>query len=43
MLFGARRVGETQLIKNYLNTLSGERWYEGHGEDRDLAELRQLP
>jgi predicted AAA+ superfamily ATPase len=39
MLFGARRVGKTQLIKDYLDTVSGEKWYQGHGEDRDLAEL----
>lgn len=39
MLFGARRVGKTQLIKNYLATVPDEQWYQGHGEDRDLAEL----
>jgi len=39
MLFGARRVGKTRLIDDYLSTLTGQRWYKGHGEDRDLAEL----
>ncbi len=39
MLFGARRVGKTQLIKNYLATVPDEKWYQGHGEDRDLAGL----
>jgi predicted AAA+ superfamily ATPase len=39
MLFGARRVGKTQLIQNYLATVPNEKWYQGHGEDRDLAEL----
>lgn len=39
MLFGARRVGKTQLIKNYLASVHDENWYQGHGEDRDLAEL----
>ncbi|MDQ8195864.1 ATP-binding protein [Coraliomargarita sp. SDUM461004] len=39
MLFGARRVGKTQLIQNYLTTVQEEAWYQGHGEDRDLAEL----
>ncbi len=39
MLFGARRVGKTQLIQNYLASVPKEKWYQGHGEDRDLAEL----
>jgi len=39
MLLGARRVGKTQLIKHYLDQLADEKWFRGHGEDRDLAEL----
>lgn len=39
MLFGARRVGKTQLIEDYLTTVPDQKWYKGHGEDRDLAEL----
>jgi predicted AAA+ superfamily ATPase len=39
MLFGARRVGKTQLIKNYIASVTAQKWYEGHGEDRDLANL----
>lgn len=39
MLFGARRVGKTRLIDDYLSTLSAQKWYKGHGEDRDLADL----
>jgi len=39
MLFGARRVGKTRLIENYLATVPEQKWYTGHGEDRDLAEL----
>lgn len=39
MLFGARRVGKTRLIQDYLKSLPGEKWYQGHGEDRDLAGL----
>ena len=39
MLFGARRVGKTRLIEDYLETVSEQKWYKGHGEDRDLAEL----
>ena len=39
MLFGARRVGKTRLIEDYLNTVPEQKWYKGHGEDRDLAEL----
>jgi len=39
MLFGARRVGKTQLIENYLKTVPEQKWYKGHGEDRDLADM----
>jgi predicted AAA+ superfamily ATPase len=39
MLLGPRRVGKTQLIQDYLASLPNEKWYQGHGEDRDLAEL----
>lgn len=39
MLFGARRVGKTRLIEDYLGTIPEQKWYKGHGEDRDLAEL----
>ena len=39
MLFGARRVGKTQLVDNYLSTVPEQKWYRGHGEDRDLADL----
>lgn len=39
MLFGARRVGKTRLIEDYLNTVPEQKWYKGHGEDRDLSEI----
>lgn len=39
MLFGARRVGKTRLIQDFLAARPKEHWYQGHGEDRDLAEL----
>lgn len=39
MLFGARRVGKTELIKSYIASVPDQKWYEGHGEDRDLADL----
>ena len=39
MLFGARRVGKTQLIESYLKTVPEQKWYKGHGEDRDLADI----
>lgn len=39
MLFGARRVGKTQLVQNYLAPQRDERWFSAHGEDNDVAEL----
>ena len=39
MLFGARRVGKTRLIEDYLETVPEQKWYKGHGEDRDLSDL----
>jgi len=39
MLFGARQVGKTRLIEDYLATVPEQKWYKGHGEDRDLSEL----
>ena len=39
MLFGARRVGKTRLIEDYLTTVPEQKGYKGHGEDSDLAEL----
>ena len=41
MLFGARRVGKTRMIENYLTTVPEQKWYKGHGEDRDLSDLLQ--
>ncbi len=40
MLFGARRVGKTSLVQEYLRTRS-ERWFTGQGEDATVAELMQ--
>ncbi len=39
MLFGARRVGKTRLVGDYLDSVPGQKWYRGQGEDRDLSEL----
>lgn len=39
MLLGARRVGKTHLIEDYLNSVPEQKWYRGHGEDRDLASI----
>ncbi len=39
MLFGARRVGKTQLVTQYLAERTGEKWFSAHGEDRDVAAL----
>ncbi len=39
MLFGARRVGKTQLVQSYLADQNKERWFSAHGEDNDVAEL----
>ena len=39
MLFGARRVGKTRLIEDYLASVPEQKWYKGHGEDRDLADM----
>ena len=39
MLFGARRVGKTRLVEDYLNERATERWFRAHGEDSDVAEL----
>lgn len=39
MLFGARRVGKTQLVTNYLAGQTGQKWFSAHGEDRDVADL----
>ena len=32
-------MGKTQLVDNYLSTVPEQKWYRGHGEDRDLADL----
>ena len=37
-VFGARRVGRTRLVEDYLASVPEQKWYKGHGEDRDLAE-----
>jgi len=38
MLFGARRVGKTSLVQEYLRSRT-ERWFTGQGEDATVAEL----
>jgi len=40
MLLGARRVGKTSLVKEYLKTHS-ERWFSGQGDDVTVADLLQ--
>lgn len=39
MLFGARRVGKTQLVTHHLAKRTSEKWFSAHGEDRDIATL----
>ena len=39
MLFGARRVGKTRLVEDYLAAQDAERWFTAHAEDNDVAEL----
>ncbi len=39
MLFGARRVGKTQLVQSFLKGRTGERWFSAQGEDRDISDL----
>jgi len=39
MLLGARRVGKTQLIQNYLAGRPEETWFSAQGDDRDIAEI----
>lgn len=39
MLFGARRVGKTLLVRDYLADQTNERWFSAHGEDNDIAEV----
>jgi len=38
LLLGARRVGKTVLVKEFIKH-SGSRWLEGHGEDSATADL----
>lgn len=38
LLYGARRIGKTTLIENYLKNYSGK-YYLGSGEDRDLQKV----
>lgn len=40
MLLGARRVGKTYLVREFIKE-SGENWFEGQGEDLTLANLMQ--
>jgi uncharacterized protein len=39
ILLGARRVGKTDLIKNYLETISSETYLQLNGEDKNNANL----
>lgn len=39
MLFGARRVGKTKLVTQFLAERTGEKWFSAHGEDRDMEAL----
>jgi len=42
MLFGARRVGKTLLIKDFLSeraTETSERWFSGQGDDATVSQL----
>ena len=38
MLFGARRVGKTSLVKEFLSE-TNERWFSGQGEDAAVSQL----
>ena len=42
ILLGARRVGKTELIKNYLKTIPSETYLQLNGEDIDDASLLKL-